>query len=1344
MPKKLAVAGFTVALVAALALPAAAQFPYPTPPTDPYDYTQLHITNGDCSTGVKPADLPASFNCKTDFKFTNYRPHPGDRDYDPVVENNPQELFGVKGPNTNRAWEITTGRPDTVISVLDSGILWNEDNPQLVNKLYLNRGELPVPCSAAVATDCTTSFGTTLQDYDVTGDGVFNVKDYGADPRAHDFPDDMNDILDPGDLIRIFSDGLDQDGNGYTDDISGYDFFEHDNDPQDDVSYGHGTGEANDSTAEVDVAGRISQCPNCMVMPLRVGDSFIADINRFAEAVVYATDNGASVVQEALGTLNHTGFAQTAVDYAYHRGVIVVASEADESAGHHNYPAALNHTMVVNSSTHYAQQGGVPLQSPLSYVEFNGCTNFGGYTWSFIESSSCSSDATGQSSGQMGLLYSAARNAIAKGKIAESPTGRPLSAEEAKQLFRVVSSDIDFATPRCGVAPDGQGGGCGKANNFDRQDPVPSQRFVTTPGWDQITGWGRPNVNDAVRLIMDGKIPPEPDITAPRWWRPLKTSGTVDIVGSVGAPRAPSYAYELQYAAHVQPPFYPFQETWHTFATGAGTAPMTGVLGTLDLGQVHEDIANAPPDYLEKPPFTDPTSPQHPEKNAFRVRLVVCAGVAKCPDETESALDHDPTVGIEQRQYFSFDRGTLKAYPRYLNADGAGSPAFEDITGDGHDEMIISDGNGYVHAYRTNGSEAPGWPVHTDPIALPASGNNAFTRGDVATPVYAPVLLGSPTVADLNRDGRLEVSVAALDGKLYVWNFRGVPRSGFPVAINPDYSVEPPCNQPGAIPYCDDYTGSSPDPSVHHDVRNDLYKPFHGFTVNPAAGNLDPSHAGLELVVGAGDTHVYAWHADGTPVPGWPVLIGDPTKIASVDPVTHEITYTDPSSVEPGGKIVGGVSLGDVDGNGDLEVAVNVNEEYSEPPNWSSRNTELQALAAIAKPGNTRVYLLHHEGTLRDPHDGSAETANPDDQAYVHGWPVKIGMVTTELLPDVGEGSNGAPVLADVDGDGKLEVGTASIGSPPYLLRADGTSYYGEGDGGYNTMSSSRSEFKSDANDGPSIASIGGGAFGDIGTGGLSFAMGSTGLDRLLDVVLPEQQYLAEDHIGSWNAESGTYDPGFPAQMNDLMFFNTPAIMDVSGDGNAEVLQSSAMYDLQAYGAGSDQVPTATVPAGWPKFTGGWSVATPGAGDLNGDRKLDVALVSREGWLFVWPTQGAACQPTQWPKYQHDLWNTGTYGTDARDPSAVRRLSAWRAKGSVMVRWRAPGDDGRCGQATRYVVQLNRGTLHVPFDVPAPTPAGTKQLISIPDSGKQLRRVTVQAIDDVGNKGFYLSVPVKQ
>src|SRR5205823_2532518 len=215
--------------------------------------------------------------------------------------------------------------------------------------------------------------------------------------------------------------------------------------------YRHGTNEARDSSAEIEL--RTTQCPNCMFEPLRVGDSFIADINDFAQAVIYAVDNGVSVIQEALGTLNHTGFAQAAVDYAYTHGVLVVASEADEEAGHHNYPAALDHTMVVNSSTHYAGQGGAPLQTPLTYLAFNGCTNFGGYTWVTVESASCSSDATGQGSGMAGLLYSAARNAVDEGiiKRASDGAGRPLSAEEARQLVRVASDDIDFSTPQSGT-----------------------------------------------------------------------------------------------------------------------------------------------------------------------------------------------------------------------------------------------------------------------------------------------------------------------------------------------------------------------------------------------------------------------------------------------------------------------------------------------------------------------------------------------------------------------------------------------------------------------------------------------------------------------------------------------------------------------------------------------------------------------------------------------------------------------------------------------------------------------------------------------------------------------------
>jgi hypothetical protein len=160
-----------------------------------------------------------------------------------------------------------------------------------------------------------------------------------------------------------------------------------------------------------------------------------------------------------------------------------------------------------------------------------------------VESNSCSSDATGQSSGIAGLIYSAARNAVQKGIIAPDASGRPLSAEEVKQIVRLSASDIDFSTPKPPFPP----------NNFATTLPA-SMRYVTTAGWDQISGWGKLNANAAVRMVARGAIPPQADITGPTWWKPLGTSGIVDITGNVAAPRAHAYIYSVEFAPGVQPP----------------------------------------------------------------------------------------------------------------------------------------------------------------------------------------------------------------------------------------------------------------------------------------------------------------------------------------------------------------------------------------------------------------------------------------------------------------------------------------------------------------------------------------------------------------------------------------------------------------------------------------------------------------------------------------------------------------------------------------------------------------------------------------------------------------------
>ena len=140
------------------------------------------------------------------------------------------------GASVDRAWTYTTGRPDVAIAVLADGVDW--DDPDLVNRWRLDPGELEAPRTSTVAGG----------EHDVNGDGVFNVQDFTSatgtsapaidrvlDVRLLARPDrgdtNGNGLLDPQDLIRIFSNGEDDDEDGYVDDIAGWDHLEDDNDP---------------------------------------------------------------------------------------------------------------------------------------------------------------------------------------------------------------------------------------------------------------------------------------------------------------------------------------------------------------------------------------------------------------------------------------------------------------------------------------------------------------------------------------------------------------------------------------------------------------------------------------------------------------------------------------------------------------------------------------------------------------------------------------------------------------------------------------------------------------------------------------------------------------------------------------------------------------------------------------------------------------------------------------------------------------------------------------------------------------------------------------------------------
>ena len=58
-----------------------------------------------------------------------------------------------------------------------------------------------------------------------------------------------------------------------------------------------------------------------------------------------------------------------------------------------------------------------------------------------------------------------------------------------------------------------------------------------------------------------------------------------------------------------------------------------------------------------------------------------------------------------------------------------------------------------------------------------------------------------------------------------------------------------------------------------------------------------------------------------------------------------------------------------------------------------------------------------------------------------------------------------------------------------------------------------------------------------------------------------------------------------------------------------------------------------------------WLLAAPAVGDVDGDGRLEVVAVTRDGYLWVWhtPTRAGA-SALVWPSFSHDLRNTGRYG----------------------------------------------------------------------------------------------------
>lgn len=222
------------------------------------------------------------------------------------------------------AWDISKGSANHIIAVIDTGVKLNHQD--LDSKIWINTGE-------------------------------------------------------------IAGNHIDDDGNGYVDDVNGYDFADDDEDPSPDLAnsqYYHGTKVSGVAAAETDNAQGVAGISwYAKIMPLKVfedgqpvGPEIGAWPDDIANAITYAADNGAKIINLSLGSYAHEINIANAVNYAYYnKNCIIVAAAGNDGYNYASYPARYSKVIGVGA-TNYLNQipswsnrgDGVDLYAPGSSI----------------------------------------------------------------------------------------------------------------------------------------------------------------------------------------------------------------------------------------------------------------------------------------------------------------------------------------------------------------------------------------------------------------------------------------------------------------------------------------------------------------------------------------------------------------------------------------------------------------------------------------------------------------------------------------------------------------------------------------------------------------------------------------------------------------------------------------------------------------------------------------------------------------------------------------------------------------------------------------------------------------
>lgn len=722
--------------------------------------------------------------------------------------------YGSAGMNVEAAQsQFTTGAPDMLVAYVEGGINWYGSNAsRLADSVYVNWHELPVPCTGSmmsiggVSQPCSTVYSSNEDDYDLAhpsclqnGDCAVSAADWANDPRVGRLQNLT--FVTPDDLIAAFSGSgynpppSTTDPAGYPKAISGWDFYDNQNDPATtDGAYNH----ANDQMSTI-----LQMCPRCTILPVKAGDEAVDRTNDLARAWLFAAQSGARIIVSVSADLGYSSFEREVLRYIESKGILVVEASNDFDTPDHQGGMYWNGVLPGNGLV--ANTSNLP-QSVWSRPTVPGpqwtrsdLTSWGPHAvFSVATGGGSTSESTPTLGGVLALILSYGEQAYAKGLIPAPLTGQ----EAVSVLQRACSEPVG--------APAGP--------------------------WNELYGYGMPNVLEAMRAIEAGAIPPALSITSPSWYQlydPTRDR-SITVAGSVAGEPGQSFNWSLQYGLGLDPGS-PGNSPWRTVSSGSGVGSYRGTLGTLSLSQI-------PASFWERrfalTRGLSTSSDQYDVTFRLVARVTGPGGhVLPASSRLTVSVFHDPT--------------TVAGFPLHVSSSGESQPALVDLQGSGHLDIVFGTSDGWIDAIDpVTDRELPGWPVHTAP--QPATG---IPAGSGIDPGFQPIV-SNIAVGDLFHDGRLEVVATSSSGEVYAFDSSGRSLAGWPKVLSSGV-LQPPIPRPDI-------------PNYRH--------PALGASAPPVLAPLG-SGGELDVVQAAWNGYLYAWSPTGAALPGWPVRVTLPAGI---------------------------------------------------------------------------------------------------------------------------------------------------------------------------------------------------------------------------------------------------------------------------------------------------------------------------------------------------------------------------------------------------------------------------------------------------------------------------------